>query len=235
MESTDTIFSAVSQYSEFWSVIVGACVGGFIAYLIQITALRESRNQRAEELLRLHKVLGNSLIVKMIKIYSNFQTLYNHLEECFAAVDHAGSYGEPWTFTRPLATLPSPVVFSSAELSMLIAMNSDEVFNSILPLDTIHNTLWDTVRKQQTERKLLLEQLPADNFVGNVGQATLGNELELKLRPQMIAVNTMIEQLFSHVKRSRSEAETALFSLHTLLQDKLGLTYKLETISSSDA
>ena len=84
---------------------------------------------------------------------------------------------------------------------MLMVLNDDDVFNLFLPLDTAHNALWDTVRAFNNERTVLFDRLRADNFIGNVGQITLNQEQKLTLRPQMIVVNDVIDQLCPQTKQ----------------------------------
>ena len=222
------VVTTFSKHVAFWSAIAGAVVGGLIAYFIQVKALREGRKQREEDLRRTQQVLGNSLIVKMIKIYSNIRTLHEHLEECFGISSHKNPRNELWQHYKPLSTLPNPVFYSSEEMSMLMAMNNDQVFNLVLPLDTVNNTLLDTVANLQKERAMLLEQLPVDKFVGEIGKVALDKDKLLKFRPGMIALNSMLEQLHVHTKRGSSESREALFTLHKLLCDNLGLRYNLE-------
>ena len=233
MDQNITVVTTFSEYVAFWSAIAGAIVGGLIAYFIQIKVLREGRKQREEDLRRTQQVLGNSLIVKMIKIYSNIRLLHKHLEDCFRASNHKDSQQEPWQFYRPLVTLPNTVFFSSEEMSMLVGMKNDHILNLVLPLDTVHNTLLSTVANLQKERAILLEQLKADKFIGEIGTVVFDQDELLKARPQMISINQMFEGLRAHAKRGTGESKEALYALHKLLRDKLELHYNLEDAFSN--
>ena len=52
------------RLSEFLAAIGGAVVGGLIAYLVQIKALREARRDRAEERLLVKKGTGELTYVQ---------------------------------------------------------------------------------------------------------------------------------------------------------------------------
>ena len=234
MELCTTIISNISEYSEFWSAIAGALVGGLIAYFLQLKVLREGKKQREEDFKRSQQVLGHSLIYKIVIIYSNVRMLHNHLEDCLKKAGYSDSrekaWEKAWTFVLPVINLPNLVFFSSEEMSMLIALKDDEVFNSVLLLDSVHNTICDSFQKFQNEREILLNRTNADKLIGNVGQITLDEKQLLALQPQIIMVNTIIKQLFLNTEKGLSKSRKTLFKLHGLLQEKLKLAYKLTDV-----
>lgn len=231
MELHNTVWSTTFGYPEVWTVgaaifgaIIGAAGGGLISYVLQNKALREKKRQRAEDFRQSQLVLANSLVVKVIKIHSNLRKLCEHFDDSFADAKHLEDQAEPWQFVRPLVSLPDPVFFSSKELSMLMSIGNDDVFNSVFPLDTVHNSLVSSVQISQNERSLLLEQLDIEDMEGEI----IRSPLVLALRPKMIYVNSIIERVYPKIKRSSEESRDALFSLHAVLRDSLGLTYELE-------
>ena len=169
-------------------------------------------------------------LIKIVIIYSNVRMLHNHLEDCLEKASYSDSREKAWTFVLPVINLPNLVFFSSEEMSMLIALKDDEVFNSVLLLDSVHNTLCDSFQKFHNERAILLNRTNADKFIGNVGQITLDEKQLLALQPQIIMVNTIIKQLFLNTEKGLSESRKTLFKLHALLQEKLKLTYKLTDV-----
>lgn len=219
--------------SQFLAAIGGAVVGGLIAYFIQIKVLRENRKTRQEDRRSTDQVLANSLIVKVIKIYSSVHMIHSHIEQCFERAETHGIGDEPWTFVQPLANRPLAVDFTAEEMGMVLSKDHS-VFNAVLPLDTIHNMLWETLTKMQNKRAILLERIPRASFEGNIAHASLDKQQELRLRPQMIAVNELIGQLQDHSSRALRDTKEALDSLHSLLKDSLNLDYSLETVDLSD-
>ena len=239
VELPGSFWSLLLEQSEFWSAIGGALGGtiggGVIAYIVQVKALREGRRQREDDQRRAEQLLGNSLIVKMIKLYSNCHGVQQHLKDAFEEERELGTGREPWQFVLPLANLPMPIFLSSDELSMLMAMNNDDVFNTVFPLDTVHNSLLEVANALHAQRAALLDRLPVDTVNGAFVGSDLSSGQLLALRPQMFLVNQLIEQLRQFADRSVAESHTALYSLHSLLRDKLGISYKLESTFVADS
>ena len=75
-------------------------VGGLIAYLVQIKALREARRDRAEERLLTQKALANALMLKIVRIYSNVRTVHEHIKQCIAQKEKTSLVGNLWQFVR---------------------------------------------------------------------------------------------------------------------------------------
>ena len=105
----------------------------------------------------------------------------------------------------------------------------DDMFNLVLPMDAIHNSLNDGVKVLNTERVALTERLKADQVEGAVVSGNLDRDQTLALRPRMINVNSLIENLRASAKRDFEESGEALDRLQKVLRDKLGLAYKLES------
>ena len=200
VEIFGTLSSAILRETAFWSAITGAIVGGFIAYIVQVKALRERRRQRAEDHERIQQALGNALLFKMIRIHSNFYGMHRHIEECFEEAARREFKGEPWQFLLPLANPPASVHFSSEEMSMLLALKNDDAFNLVVPMDAIHNSLNSTFKVLNTERRALTERLTVDDAEGTAVSGVLDKQQELALRPHMIEVNTLIENMRVHAE-----------------------------------
>ncbi len=239
VESFGTVWSIMLGETEFWAAIVGAIVGavvgGSIAYMVQVRALREARTQRDEDHKRLQQALGHALLFKMVRIHSNFYGFHRHFEDFFAEATRRGHKDEPWQFVLPLVNPPDPVHFSSEEMGMLQALKNDDVFNFVLPMDVIHNSLIVAVKVLNTERAALTERLKIHEAEGAVLSSNLDRDQTPALRPRMINVNSLIEAIRANAKRGFEESNEALDELQKVLQDKLGLAYKLEpTVKPND-
>jgi hypothetical protein len=230
VEALGTFWSAISRATEFWSAIAGAVVGGLIAYIVQVKALREGRKQRDDDHKRLQQAQGHALLFKMIRIHSNFSVIHQHIETCFDQAAQKGMKGgaEPWQFVLPLANPPDPVHFSPEEMGLLLSFKNDEVFNSIVSMDVIHNSLTNAVKLLTTERRALTERLRADDASGAILSGVADRDQFLALRPRMIEVNSLIEQLRIEARRDFDESSEALDRLNKVLRDRLGLAYRLE-------
>ena len=226
-----SIWASLPTSTEFWSAIigaiVGAVVGGYISYRIQMRALRETRDQRREDHLRTQQGLANSLLFKVIRIYSDFYGIHRHIERCFESAAEAGSTDEPWQFVLPLANFPDPVHFVPDEMGMVLGLKDDEVFNRVIDLDVIHNSLVEATKVMSVERRSLGALLKPDESKGSTLSGTLDRESYFAVMPKMIEVNSLIDSIRTQAKRDAIEAHEAINRLHTLLKARLGLTYKI--------
>ena len=111
---------------------------------------------------------------------------------------------------------------------MLLALKNDDMFNLVLPMDVIHNSLNDAAKVLNTERAALTERLQVDEAEGAAFSSTLDRDQTLALRPRMINVNSLIESIRADAKRGFEESGEALDRLQEVLRDRLGLAYKLE-------
>ena len=227
--------SVLNMYEFYYwlATLSGALVGGIIVYLTQCKALREKRKQRQEDHKRSQQVLGYTLIVKLIKINSNFRTLHQHLEKSFADGKKLGTDAEPWQFVLPLSSLPNPVFFAAEETGMLMAMGGGEVFNLVLTLEAAHNVQLDSLRTYQNLRASLTEKIHPDSEEGPLLSTTLSQKQRMALRPKMIDANSIIEQARGHISKGFEDSKAALEKTQNLLNDKLEFPYKLDLASSN--
>ena len=134
-----SLWTHLPNSSQFWAgiigAVVGAIVGGVISYFIQRSALREARDQRREDDLRTQRALAHALLFKVIRIHSDFDAIYSHVEGCIEKAANEGFKGEPWQFVLPPANIPDAVKFSSEEMGMLLSLKNDDVFNKIAAMD----------------------------------------------------------------------------------------------------
>jgi hypothetical protein len=223
------IWPGILQKAEFWSAIAGAIVGGLIAYVIQIRALREGRTQRAEDRQLVRQAQAHALLFKMIRIHSDFRSMQQHIVDCFTRGATQGMTGEPWQFFQPLANLPDPVHFTADEMGMLLGLKDNDVFNLVAPLDIVHNSFFEALRVTFLERRALVDALAIGKVEGLVVSGTLdpNSERGLRFRAKMNEVNTLIETLRVNTKRDVDETARALDLLSNLFHEKLGLAYKI--------
>ncbi len=236
-ESLRALWSIMPHEPEFWSGIIGAVVGavtgGIIAYIVQVKALREARNLREEDHKKIQQGLANALIIKMMRVHSNFYGIHRHIEDSFETAARSEFMGEPWQFVVPLVNPPSHVHFSSEEIGMLLSLKDSDTFNAVLSMDVLNNSLTDAIKVLNSERIALTEKLKAEKAEGVRLSGSLNREQELLLRPRMIGVNSLIESIRIDAKRNYEESGIALDRVHNLFREKLGLGYKLESIVKS--
>jgi len=233
-----SLLSEASRQAEFWSAIAGAIVGavtgGAIAYLVQIKALHEGRKQRDEDRKLIRDAQGRALLIKMGRIISNYHAINRHFEASFERAEQRGFAGEPWQFVVPSTNTPDPVHFTMDELGMLLSLRNNEVFNALVGMDTVHNSFVDAFKLFNAERRALTERLPSPSPTTAEQENVLGGQMPAEtfaaLRPRMIDVNVLIEQLRDGSKKDFEEATKVIATLVELLHDKLGLSYKVDIL-----
>jgi hypothetical protein len=214
------------QSSEFWAAIVGALVGGLIAYIVQIKALREARRDRAEERVLIKKGLANSLMFKMFRIQSNLRIVHQHILDCLKRAKDKNLEGsELWQLVSPIGNPPHPVHFTSDEMSMLLDQKDNDVFNSVASMDTVI----EMVGLYKEERFKLADLFPPPH--GEHDQLFFGfhsRQEWLALRPQMVNVNSVIEQLQGYVADGAKQADDVLNRLQKLLKQKGLISFEIQ-------
>lgn len=217
--------------NEFWAAIagalVGAVVGGIITYCIQKLALRDADLQRAEKELKRKKALGHALIFKVSRIHSHFYRFHRHMEEPFEKNPLPGASPEPWQVVQALANSFGEVHFTPDEMTMLLDLKNNDLFNDVVQLDDIHNSAIGLFERFSALRSSLLSQLPA-TMIGNVGMVALPPEQTKLVRPKMVELNELILKMKQESKRNVDEAWSALTRLNSSLNEKLGLGLTIE-------
>jgi hypothetical protein len=195
-------WAAFAGETEFWAAIigaiVGAVVGGVISYILQRAAARGAKKVRDEDHLQQQRALANSLLFKMLRIYSNFCNIHQLLEECFADAAKHGLQADPWQVVRPLANPPELIHFTADEMGMLLAQKDNEVFNRVLPMADIHNSLVDALKVFATLRMTLtdrLAELPVVKVDGPLVSAAFTKEHAQAFEPKMLEVNSLAENI----------------------------------------
>ena len=221
---------SLGKETAFWSAVAGAVVGGLIALVIQLVNLRASKRQRDEDRLYTRQALGNSLLFKVVRIHSNIFGIHHHIETCYKSALKLGGESEPWNFMIPLANPPEFVFFSADEMAMLLALKDNELFNLVMSLDVIHNSLVEMLKLLNVTRKDLTDRLKVQQIDGTTLSGVFSENEKLALRPKMIEVNALAEQVRMLAKNYYDDSAKALEQLAELLRSKLNLTYSIERI-----
>lgn len=212
--------------SEFWAAIVGAVVGGLISLGIQMIALYAAKKDRELERKEARASHGRSLLFKMMRIHSDLDGLYHHVEDSYSAVS-SEFHQEPFTFVQPLANFPEYMHFNESEISLVMTFKDDNLLNSLMSLDVIHNSLIETFRTYNVIRSELTQNMPAE-MSGNVGTITLPKEAMLVLRPKMVEANMLLTSIRTRAKIDFNESQSTLIALHKALAKHLNFAEKLE-------
>jgi hypothetical protein len=236
MEVTELVNS-----KEFLAAIVGALVGavsgGLISFLIQLVALRsarklqllaldETREQRDQDQLEVRKALAHSLLFKLMKIASNNYGLFDHIHSGLSRPDDQPK----WAMVEPIINLPDRVTFTSEEMSLLMALKESDLLNRVINLDLIHNSLIDAMAAYGIQRMALTDRLSAVSIDDTHVETHLSPEQAATLAPKMMALDQLVDHLHGRARLDYDEAAQTLNALHSFLDGKLHLGFKLEML-----
>ena len=230
----ETIVSLLEK-TEFWSAVAGAVVGGLIAFGVQTIALREARKQRKEEQFRQKQTLGHGILFKMLRIHSNFSWVHRHIENCISEAAEMGkAHIDPWKVVTPIANPTNPVRFTTDEMSMLLSLNSEKVFNEVLQVDEIHNTFMDAIRVYRVERQSLTSKIPVTDVEGRELSSLMTDEEYRMVGEQVIVVNHLIKQIRSDAEENYKTSRKTLKGLSELLTKELAFSKKLVLVQHEE-
>jgi hypothetical protein len=215
------VLNAAVMGAEFIAAIAGAVVGGVIALLVQLVALNAAAKERLEK----QAALGRSLLFKVVSIHSNLHHLARHINEGYRVAGERKC--EPWQSILPILNLPDRVIFTPEEMSMLMAQDDNNLFNTLLSMDSIHNSTLAIFSEYAKRREELQAQVSVQKMVGNVGTIVLSEEERRRLGPLMFELNDLLDGLKGRSRRDADEGYAALQALSSLLRSELGLKLRI--------
>lgn len=223
--------SYLSNFKEIWPAAIGAtagAVGGailssYFSYRIQNRSFQQERKLRENEIRRSEQALGRSLLIKLHKIHTNTSAVHRQVAKSFKG----NPDWELWQLLRPLTPIPDPIHFTSEELSMLMGLESESTFNSVMFMDVNHDSTLGLIRTYNSERKNLEDKMPTSSVDGNIVESNLDSRQSTELRVLMNRVNDLAIYLHNHVKRYTKECEQTVDELCELFRDKLDLKHRV--------
>lgn len=179
--------------------------------------------QRRQDNLERQRALAYSLFLKMVKIHSDVFKLWEHVQEQRSLARSNGSPPDVWGFFRPLATLPTSVVFTTDELALLFRLKDDDTFNAVLSMDELHASDLALMKTYGERRDALTQLLPGGSMHGAVGQIDLTPEELFRFRPFAVQLDMLVADIASSIEQQVVDTQDALSRLHSVLNSKLGM------------
>lgn len=215
---------------EFWAAIVGAIVGsisaGGITWALQ-------RDQDARQSLDRNKGLARSLIFKLIRIYSDMDGFKKHIDEAKVNADKNHlKFG--WQSLRAIGNLPERVSFATEEMTYLMSLGDDSLFNCVLSLDVVHTSTIGMFELYKERRLALTDALSASSMDGAIGTAELNDAEMAFFAPKAAELDLLVADIRSRVDFDAAEARDALERTAVAVRQTLGPKFKLELDSRQD-
>lgn len=132
-------------------------------------------------------------------------------DQCKDFLDNEKREPPYWTFIIPILNMPDEVHFSSEEMSFLFSTKNDEVFNNLLNLEPIYNSIipaW-------TEYKLIRERFSSfvEQKVVKDGVSEARFDASGKGGIMLFEINSLAENLVERADKDFTEARETLDSL----------------------
>lgn len=227
VSNSAAFWSSIKDESEFWAGIFGALIGGLFVIVGQKLEAREARRQREGDRLSEQQATGYSLLFKIMKIHGMLVGLHNHFSSLFEGDPPRASLGEPWTFYLPLANPPEPISFAAEEMSLLLQLQEADIFNGLLELELRYNTIVTGIVSLNQERRELTDRLVNEGFDGDRATGVLTPTLYRELRPRMINVDNLFEDLKGLLFGIRAPADKLIADLFEVLRQRLHLAHRM--------
>lgn len=213
--------------SDFWAALIGAIVGGLIAFGIQIVSLNAAKKQREDDALERKKGLAHSLLFKVIQVYSHLHHFHSHIEEQVVKAGQEGFQGKLWQIVMPLGNGPAEVTFTADEMALLLSLKNDDVFNNVVSSDEVHNSTISAFQMYHRLRDSLLSQMPAQ-MEGSKGVSELTREQMLYLAPKMVELEGLINSIRDRCAKDVEAAWLNVSEVQALFKQTLGLSYAIQ-------
>jgi hypothetical protein len=203
-----------------------------LRWLAQRWSSKEIRKQRAEDR-RLNQIARiSSLIVKLLKITNSFHNGGEVFKGAFQRGEQIGKdLKNPWSFCQPVANPGDPIYFDPSELSVLLEIGAVDTFNSVAPIDEMHNSFISLIKEYNRRREDLERELIPASFNDNEGSAsgTLAQPEMMRLLPLMYNCNQLISHIRNRATDGKKEASAAMKSVAATQHARLGIKLDFTT------
>lgn len=221
----------LSLSGEAWAGLLGgfggAVVGGLISWLLQLQARQADARVLASDRRERQTGLAHAIIYKLIAIASHYAQYDQGAEAAWAnaALDPEGP--EPWQFVLGSAHEPDPIHFTTDEMTLLVELRMQDVFNSLLTLADAHNQMGVLSALYAQKRVELRRELPAAAFFGKPLTDEKDKAAFARARPLMVELNSLAVSMKDFSARDAAESLSILDLAHGQFVQKIGLKWKL--------
>ncbi|WP_159079855.1 hypothetical protein [Methyloceanibacter sp. wino2] len=204
-----------------------------MALFAQALALRAQRKQRDEDRFREKQALATSLLFKVRDMHGNYAQSRRAFEEQFAEANQRGLVDDPWRFFKPFSSNLTHFHFSPDEKATLLELKNAKLMNETLLLEPRH---YHFVESLSTLNRLifdLIAKVPPVRVEGDSGWVELPHDEYAGLRPQMIQVNSLIEQLRTEASEDSETYRKLVEGLAKAYKETLHLPFAI-TFENAD-
>ncbi|MCW3848488.1 hypothetical protein OF829_14700 [Sphingomonas sp. LB-2] len=205
--------------SNFWSAIVGAVLGGVIALLAQLAAIRNERKTKEIEKRELQSAHGMAVLTKLARMHKQLKALVTHFNKCKA--EHPDL--EPWAWARPFAALPLPSDFTSDELVTIFRLDA-ALMSELVDLNDNYRVALGTYDLFMENRARLITIGSPARIGDMVAHVTWDNAAEREAMLLRASLNQLAPTMLEHNAADEGKIRALINRTTTVMNSKLGTT-----------
>ncbi|MEA3037115.1 MAG: hypothetical protein QOH04_2892 [Sphingomonadales bacterium] len=199
--------SAASNGPDIWdaavalgSAVVGAVVGAVPAFVLAKRSSREVLARDRTARLEAQKAGGMRVHIKLGTIVNSMLTLKRQLREATSNPPMEGA--ELWQCVEPVVGFAGEehITFDAEEAAVFLAAGKGDYVEALLLLARRHSVEAEVMKEYGVRREQLRRDMPPPAVVeGTKGSTYLNREEFMRVRPQMVGLNTLLTQLLEHL------------------------------------
>lgn len=206
------------------SAIVGAIAGAVPAFMLAKRSSKEilRRDQQARR--EQHRMLALRTHVKLGIILNSIAVVKRQIDAAFADPPAIGA--EPWQTVEPVvgAGREYEIDFDIDEMAVMLSIKRGDLADQLSLLARRHTVHGETLKEYAVRRERLRESMPAPSAVnGHTGTTELTRQQMLTVRPQMVALNSLITQLRTFLAADLLLAIALADELPAVIRSELGV------------
>jgi hypothetical protein len=203
----------VSNGPDIWdasvalgSALLGAIVGAVPAFILARRASKEVLERDRTARRETEKAVGMRAHIKLGTIVNSMLTIRRQLRFAISSPPIEGA--ELWQCVEPVIGFAGEerTTFEAEEASLFLAAGKRDYAEALLLLGRRHAVQAEVLKEYGARREQLRRDMPPPVAIeGRQGHTILSHEELMRVRPQMVSLNTLLEQLLEHM-----EADIAL-------------------------
>lgn len=202
------------------SAVLGALVGAIPAFLLAKRSSNEVLARDREARREQQKAAGLRAHVKLGRILNSMLVVQAHLRKNLEDPPAIGA--EYWQSVQPLigSETDAGIEFDADEAALFLAAGRGDYAETLLLLARRHAVQVVVLRVYAERKAQLRRDMPPPESVGTDyrGSTHMDRATSLKLRPQMVELNSMIADLIAHLQSDIATAMRAAKEFGPLLR-----------------
>lgn len=211
--------------SGFGGALLGATIGAVISWMTMRYSSKETARRDRDARRAAQRADALRMVVNVQMIHADVTSARRGIQECFDDAAEAGMNEENsdlWQRVPPLAIEPHKVSANASEIAPFIEAGTSEIANDYLALLANHRSDFHALHVYGVLRRELTDVLPLlEEADGRVLSTSISQEVDRKLRPTMITVENLIQQIVPDLESHAQLAEKLAAAIGPIMRKHL--------------